>query len=524
MANPRTPSPAPGAWDISTPTPTTPGGQQQYVMSKQERLNQIAQTRAEIKLLTTKIDMLNKWIAACKPLNQFNNGTLLSRLSPYDYAHITDADKNELYVWISEKDRNYINSNNPPAQISPDFSTRVLSNATDISKAADSTFWLFNAFPFQFGGPTGKTLYLFSKTMLSFWKTQFNDKIIELVSDLNTQLDTYKKYYGTLPPTTTPNNSNNSKNSSNTKSADTTTPTVTYIDIRNKQTLYNAPSVIESYYPSNLFKAIKPSDSTKLTPEEQVPLFNGNIPSKVVDAKQLWESALGSKGMFQVSTQMPENTNYTSKNIDSTKPDITLSYDKYGFQFLYNPSTIEMAYMGIAQTDMSMYTSGKEAFNLVPPTNTSATVSFDILINRMNDMKYYTPSGTLTAKGKIAYPQDHVPNAKEQKQIYNMGTMYDVEYLLKTLLGYTMKSYLRNNMETADMGWFSKRPVELHLGKNLRYLGYVGGVSLRHAIFDERMVPLFTTVHIEFSRIPDYSNVDTSNNKTGSGLGGLTAL
>jgi putative thioredoxin len=77
-----------------------------------------------------------------------------------------------------------------------------------------------------------------------------------------------------------------------------------------------------------------------------------------------------------------------------------------------------------------------------------------------------------------------------------MGTMYDVEYLLRTLLGYTLKSYLRNN-QTADMGYLGARPVELHLGKSLRYLGTVTSLRIEHVIFNEQMVPLFEQAYPE---------------------------
>jgi hypothetical protein len=81
--------------------------------------------------------------------------------------------------------------------------------------------------------------------------------------------------------------------------------------------------------------------------------------------------------------------------------------------------------------------------------------------------------------------------------------MYDIEYLLRTLMGTTMSSYLRGE-NTADMGWLPAIPVELHLGKSLRYLGTINNINLNHIIFDERMVPLFTTVDIGFARLPDY--------------------
>jgi hypothetical protein len=499
MANPRT----------STPTPPP---QPEYRPTEAEIIAKIKNIQKDISYLKKQLIKLQVWAGDCKQLSQFNNGSLLARIVNYDYANLSDAALRERYVWISDKDTQTMNffmhgyipsTPNFSSKFAPDFQVKVL-KPEDLGnqfQARGPLGWLF---------PTdvSSTLHLFSNTYLNSLISIFKTNIAGKEIDLQNEQDYYKRLFKKVAPGTL--KTTNPK--PGTGPATTTTPPVvsTWKDIRKEPTKYNVPSVKESYFQSNLFKAARAGDSGGRTLAEQKPLFESNTPKKVIDAKELWESALGSKGMIQINTQIPSTQQYTITNSDaynssSLSPDFNR---KYGFQFLYNPSTIEMQYMGIAQTDMTMYTSGTEAFNMIPPSTTSATVSFDILINRMNDMKYYTSEGKLTEHGKNAYPADHVPDATEQKQIYSMGTMYDIEYLLRTLLGYTSKSYLRNGMVTADLGWFSKKPVELHLGKNLRYLGFVGGVSLRHAIFNENMVPLFTTVHIEFSRIPDYPYVD----------------
>lgn len=505
----------PGAWDSGGGGTGRGEEQPEYTPTKQELLNQINAKKRLIQRLKTRIAQIQKWIAACKPLGQFADGNLLARITPFDYNNLSEDAKNEKYVWISEKDRQTFNESELPGDISPDFSVHV--------RKPEDLLQSPNKFRGRgWGGTTNfntNVLSLYSKKYLTSLLISNVTKNTSEEGELAELLALYKKLFGEFAP------SGPKKGGPKNTAPDTPSTTeITYVDLRTKPTKYNVPSVKDAYYSSKMFQAVNSNDSGSLTSEQKLPLFEGNIPSRVNDAKDLWETALGSKGMFQVSTIYPESQTYTVSNPDPNKNTLSKATyeEKWGFQFLYNPSTIEMQYMGIAQTDMTMYTSGTEAFNLMPPTTTSATVSFDILINRMNDMKYYDKNGKLTQAGKTAYPDGLVPDAKEQKQIYNMGTMYDIEYLLKTLLGYTMKSYLRNNMETADMGWFSKRPVELHLGKNLRYLGFVGGVSLRHAIFDERMVPLFTTVHIEFSRIPDYADLSMINSGTANGRNSVT--
>lgn len=250
---------------------------------------------------------------------------------------------------------------------------------------------------------------------------------------------------------------------------------------------YNVSGVIESYY----------STRDKFL---EVAKFSSNKPAVVASAAELWTSVKASKGMIVTYAPPSESTSYqTGQTPRTAKP---FFGKNYGFQFMYNPSQISMEYTGAPNVDVAMQTSGTEKFNLMGTSATQSTITFQILINRMFDMKYYTENGLLNSAGARAYGT-RVPSAAEQKAIYNMGTMYDVEYLLRTLLGYTLKSYLRDG-NTADMGYLGARPVELHLGKSLRYLGTVTSVSLDHRIFNERMVPLFTNVGITFARIPDY--------------------
>jgi hypothetical protein len=256
---------------------------------------------------------------------------------------------------------------------------------------------------------------------------------------------------------------------------------------------YNVPSVLDGYF------------STR-TSFLNIGNFSSNKPAAVSSAFDLWQTAKASKGMI-VSYMPPTGAvGYQNGQVPKTAQQ---TYGKnYGFQFMYNPATISMDYTGTPNVDVALQTSGSEKFNLMGSNATQSTISFKILINRMFDMKYYNANGTLKPGAQKAYG-GRLPSPEEQKAIFKMGTMYDVEYLLRTLLGYTLKSYLRDG-NTADMGYLGARPVELHIGKNLRYLGTVTGVGLEHVIFNENMVPLFTNVSINFNRIPDYP-IATSN-------------
>jgi hypothetical protein len=252
---------------------------------------------------------------------------------------------------------------------------------------------------------------------------------------------------------------------------------------------YNASAVKEAYF----------SQKSSFLDHIQSP---NNQPRAITQAVQLFTSisGAGSKGMIVTSEQVLK-----AWNSGGNKAATSDYYDhhNYGFQFQYNPGTVNMSYYTSPNVDVTMMTSGQEMFNLAGVSSSQGSVSFQIVINRIFDMQYYKSTGELktgfTAGG--IYPV--APKQEDLVNIYKKGTMCDVEYLLRVLMGTTMNSYLRGE-KTADMGWLPAIPVELHLGKSLKYLGTVNNVSLNHIIFDARMVPLFTTMDIGFARLPDY--------------------
>jgi hypothetical protein len=255
---------------------------------------------------------------------------------------------------------------------------------------------------------------------------------------------------------------------------------------------YNVPSVVDAYY------------STR-TDFLTAAGFSSDRPGTVASASELWSGSKSSKGMI-VAYVPPANTvDYQGGTAPSSS--VITAGTNYGFQFMYNPATISMNYSGLPNVDQGYEMSGQDKFVMYGTNVTQSSIGFQLLINRMFDMKYYDSNGRLKSGAQKAYG-GKTPSLADQKQIFTMGTMYDVEYLLRTLLGYTLKSFLRAGA-TADMGYLGARPVELHLGKNLRYLGTVTTLQVDHVIFNEQMVPLFTNVQIGFNRLPDYPLIKT---------------
>jgi hypothetical protein len=283
-----------------------------------------------------------------------------------------------------------------------------------------------------------------------------------------------------------------------------------------KPVIHNFPAVKEVYFTANNLANFK--------------VDKGNLPAIVFAAEKLWEDSSPYKGMIQsyiVPSRLksngtwwrPDDAGVTGLGGDNKTRRINTR--RYGFQFQYNPSTVSMNYAGAPQVDIGLQTSGADKVPLIGSSVTSSTVTFSIIVNRMHDFKYLDAliygQGTLPVKEIYSHVGNHPVNtanagtaaevtsiSEELKLIKELGTMYDIEYLLRTLLGYQLKSNLRGKF-TSDIGYLGAYPVELHLGKNLRYLGIIDGFSVSHTIFNQNMVPVFSNVQITFSRLPDFA-------------------
>ena len=289
--------------------------------------------------------------------------------------------------------------------------------------------------------------------------------------------------------------------------------------------VYNASAPTEAYF------------STQETWEyhskgKTLNVMGSNVPKKLSDdAMDMWKNSTNHKGIIQPYVRRLDNKN-TQGNISkpvapngysSPAYDLSGKNERYAFQFLYNPGSVAMSYAGAPDIDVGAQIAGTEQFALLGSIGvTQSTIQFDLLINRMFDMKYYDPDTKMLRSDLKSHPEKvypgKTPSEKEQKDIYNKGTMYDLEFLLRALLGYAAPTVLRGGEMTADIGYIGSVPVELHLGTSLRYLGIVNSIAVKHLTFNERMVPLFTSVSLNFNRIPDFVDIEgETTTKTGEG-------
>jgi len=244
-----------------------------------------------------------------------------------------------------------------------------------------------------------------------------------------------------------------------------------------------------------------------------------NDPTTVDQAASLWSKAQAYKGMIVNSRHKEAAPASDDKAAAKTNP-LIVSERKdgkfYGFQFHYNPGSLSMAWGGPQPVDVSLMASGREKFISFGSGAGAGTISLNLILNRINDMKYFDPrTGKLKAGVSTTAFSGRPPTSAELSDIYNRGTMYDLEFLLRTVLGYEYESSLGRGMswdkKTADLGWLGGKPVEIHLGKSLRYLGRLVSLNVNHVLFTERMVPTFSEISITIARLPDVTSSQIQN-------------
>lgn len=175
----------------------------------------------------------------------------------------------------------------------------------------------------------------------------------------------------------------------------------------------------------------------------------------------------------------------------------------WGFRFAYNPTTI--SYSTAMDTSIDWMLADKDPANYI---GGNVSIGFTLYLNRMPDMTELAgKKGKSGTYGKN-YPREL--REEEIQGILNRGTEYDIEFLYRVLNGdprpsnNTLLTYNVGGKPavTSDFGYITGTPVWLKIHNNLRYKGSIASVSVNHVIFNELMVPMFSTVDITMVRYP----------------------
>lgn len=269
---------------------------------------------------------------------------------------------------------------------------------------------------------------------------------------------------------------------------------------------YNAPLVKSAYFTS--LSGINESLQGKMANEVYVDQGNWN------DARKAWQNNIGGRGTIQMSRED------MAVIAETQVSNITADPKLYGFKFLYNPEKVGMAWGIMDQMDPTYVASGDDPFSAISAGLMSSSVTFNLILNRIEDFKYFTVGG-----GFLTDPNPYpitIPT-EDRLEIFEKGTMYDIEYLFKTLNGPRATFVSNLNGITADRGWLRPSIVELHLGARMRYKVRVQNLAINHAIFNARMVPIFSTVQLTVGRFNDGPKLTEAQKLASASYGGTGA-
>jgi hypothetical protein len=322
-----------------------------------------------------------------------------------------------------------------------------------------------------------------------------NAKIVRLMKDKNNVQNSINKLIGKKPNVPQKPGANGNSSTNTVTSEGPGSPTVFTEGYK-----YNAPLVSGAYLGAGISAdSINGTLTSKGTPITA---------STFTDAYNAWRGVTGGRGTIQMDRQ------YVKNIAESQKNKIKIDPQMYGFKFLYNPTTVSMGWGVQSEMDPPYMASGEDVFNPISANLITSTVVFEVLLNRIADFNHLNADGSLI--GAYPYGQIDVP-IEDRQEIYNRGTMYDLEYFFKTINGPRATFQSRFNGVTADAGWLLPSSLELHLGAGMRYRIRINEVSINHAMFNDRMVPILSTVRFVCGRYNDGPDTPISAGSSAEG-------
>ena len=203
---------------------------------------------------------------------------------------------------------------------------------------------------------------------------------------------------------------------------------------------------------------------------------------------------------------------------------------KFGFRFMYNPVTLQFSTGLTRGVNTSYIFSGAAKAYPSGISSTNSSIGMNFPISRVDDMGIVEMimsrvragdqniiNETYGAVGSVQPPIaiqgirgiDHRVSMLDVSEIAKKGTMYDLDYLFRTMLGRQWKTAYRGY--TADVGLAFSVPMMLYLSASMIYRVRVSQISYTHKIFTPDMIPTYTEVSLGFERIPDVIEWDTTN-------------
>lgn len=169
---------------------------------------------------------------------------------------------------------------------------------------------------------------------------------------------------------------------------------------------------------------------------------------------------------------------------------------KYGFRFHFNPEVFAERYARRMDVNWLQYMQTLSKLD-TPPTmaHTGATMTINLLLSRRDDVRLCQRDDYANFYSAIT--------AEDAELIRTQGTMYDIEYLMRVINGAPMDTW---HGLSADYGMLMNRVVLISVGNSpgaRKIRGIINNMGWTHQQFAPGMIPVYTELTLNISRIPD---------------------
>lgn len=199
-------------------------------------------------------------------------------------------------------------------------------------------------------------------------------------------------------------------------------------------------------------------------------------------------------------------TNATSVNYGNNAND-----PRYGFHFLWNPESFQTS----VAVNMDITPTSNDKFaKVIGAFPSGESLSVNLVLDRTNDLfclrSHRTGQSSFVTDWSQFYeyyqgfsfenPGDkgygESMNRKLQ-ELQQYGTLADIEYIYKAINGPGWKNPVLDR-ETSDIGFLLPTLLKIEIGP-IGYLGYVNALNVTHNAFTKGMIPMRSTVSIQFN-------------------------
>lgn len=191
----------------------------------------------------------------------------------------------------------------------------------------------------------------------------------------------------------------------------------------------------------------------------------------------------------------------------------------YGFRFLMNPTNFSEGFSNTTNVDPIGFRGMIEQSSEPPaPIMSGASMKLELMLTRIDDMRILRLGDQEALPYYRLGTQNPVPFEEMREGILTRGTMYDLEYLFRTINGKPFPVWW-SDTPSSDWGPLFPRPVFISVGDTggvgytgevtqqvrrfRRIRGFVNTLNISHLRFAPGMVPILTKISLDIERFSD---------------------